>query len=168
MKNVTTSRLGFTLIELLVVVLIIGILASVALPQYTKAVDKSRLTQALEMVRVLQDRVDLYILENGLPSSFSRCSELGILDDIPEIWKDSSSKTYYIGDCYLDSTSVDLEIYGKITLTVGKGNFGNVSFSPTVNDINRWTKGAYCSSKEKYLCDFLIGQGWERDPNQVE
>ncbi len=56
---------GFTLIELLVVVLIIGILATVALPQYNKAVYKARATKLAAMVDAYQKAIDLYVLEYG-------------------------------------------------------------------------------------------------------
>ena len=63
------TQRGFTLIELLVVVLIIGILASVALPQYQKAVRKARLSEVATVFSSVSRGIDMWLLENGYPSS---------------------------------------------------------------------------------------------------
>ena len=59
------KRKGFTLIEMLVVVLIIGILAAIAFPQYQIAVLKSRYTQLMVMADAIRQAQDAYYLVHG-------------------------------------------------------------------------------------------------------
>lgn len=60
-----SAHKGFTLIELLVVVLIIGILASVAMPQYFKSVEKSRSAEAYGVATAVVQAQERRYMQTG-------------------------------------------------------------------------------------------------------
>ncbi len=76
-----SGRVGFTLIELLVVVLIIGILAAVALPQYQRAVQKTRISEIKRIFSDMTRAINLCVLEQGERWAYgSNCVNLGNWD----------------------------------------------------------------------------------------
>lgn len=84
------SNQAFTLIELLVVVLIIGILAAVALPQYQKAVLKSRYATIKHLATSIAQAEEVYYLANGKYSTV--LADLDI--DMPEGYDPDESTAF--------------------------------------------------------------------------
>ena len=153
---------GFTLIELLVVVLIIGILAAVALPQYTKAVEKSRAAQALSALKSLGASYQTYYMANG--ESATQFDQLDVEMDWNgnEKWFSGATDTRSNGDwsMQLIGTSVDFGLYiGRLTgkykgagFAIFNTNAGNVEHDViwcverTCNGVLfEEPSGAYCS-----------------------
>jgi prepilin-type N-terminal cleavage/methylation domain-containing protein len=115
---------GFTLIELLVVVLIIGILAAIALPQYQTVILKSRLQSYRSLLKSLVDAQEIHKLTTG--SDFYTDNLDDLLITIPGNCSASScmlnGKDFLLhnpslGDIpiYLDSTSFNTS---KLTLAI--------------------------------------------------
>ena len=72
MKKESKKIKGFTLIEMLVVVLIIGILAAIALPQYQMSVGKAKFATLKNITKSLAESVNrYYMIHNAYPKSYT-------------------------------------------------------------------------------------------------
>ena len=141
---------GFTLIELLVVVLIIGILAAIALPQYQKTVLKARATQIMVDIDALSKALDIYILANGYPSEETY--------NIPLDIELSTPPTYWC-----NSDMCQIEIYGAAGTTMSQ------IYASRESGDKSWSKRCVYASceepKSKLLCDSLQGFGYSSSDN---
>ena len=102
---------GFTLIELLVVVLIIGILAAIALPQYEVTVLKAKMATVLPMMKAIKDANERYYMANG-----SYSDDLSVLDvELPEGKTNSivSGHILYENGTYIDNIT-DASVGGDV------------------------------------------------------
>ena len=143
---------GFTLIELLVVVLIIGILAAIALPQYEKSVEKSRLTEGLINMRAMQDVLDAHLLTNGF--TYANLSDLG--SDINV----ANSKYFYAED---GSNTGGFCASSMCRIILGrKGNKYQLNAEKFPSNPSVWVKKCWTCSTDigKKICRSLEADGW--------
>lgn len=135
---------GFTLIELLVVVLIIGILAAVAFPQYQKVLEKARGAAVIALLKSLGAAQDRYFLENG-----TYATTFAQLDTpLPAEWDQSCNFYSYSSACHSNGTwgiaiSTSMNLKGTIYLEKLTGPYQGTGFfympSRKVLGINRST-----------------------------
>ena len=103
-------RRGFTLIELLIVIIIIGILTTMAIPQYTKMVDKAKRVEAITMLSSIGTASIMYYIQYGMTTST-------VDDDYLDITVPSGSKWQYNNT---SNTTAPKWIYTWVAQ--GKGN----------------------------------------------
>ena len=68
---------GFTLLEVIIVIIIIGVLASLALPRFFSTVEYSRGSEAMNALSVVRQSVERCYM---MRSSYTNCNAFGTLD----------------------------------------------------------------------------------------
>jgi len=107
---------GFTLIELMVVIIILGLLAAIVMPRIVGETDKARYGAALAQMRILEDALKRYKLDNGVfPTTDQGLEALvrrptsGIL---PRGWPEGG---------YLDKQEIPRDPWGNMYLYISPG-----------------------------------------------
>lgn len=138
-KMIKKAQAGFTLIELMIVVAIIGILAAIALPAYSKYMDKAKYSEVILATAAAKTAVEICVqdqgptllancdaTENGVPPNFAAAAGstgyvqtvttvAGVITATPKLFGNVTATETYILTPTVDATT------GKVTWGITGG-----------------------------------------------
>jgi prepilin-type N-terminal cleavage/methylation domain-containing protein len=132
------KRSGFSLVELMVVVLVVGLLAGIAIPNFQQALLKARAADAIADLQVIRVAVYAYVGDNYTwPADVSRGAvPAGLAEYLPENF--AFSNEHYV----IDYDNWSNQAQGFVGLSVITTEVG---LGPVVVDMlqpNAWTNGS--------------------------
>ena len=161
---------GFTLIELMVVILIIGILSAIALPEYTRSMEKARVAEALTIMDSIKKGVDVYAAENGMfdyqeligneGTGAAKALDINIENELSctVASGEMCRGKYFDFDAWCGS--------GECFIYAYRSDYNNPTYTlyMTKGSDLRWTRICYVNSTETgdQICEMLKGQGWDK------
>ena len=119
MKRRIRNTAGFTLIEIMVVIIILGLLAAIVMPRIVGETDRARYEQAKVQMRILEDALKRYKLDNGrFPTTEQGLEALvqkPTIGVVPRNWPTGG---------YLDKPEVPVDPWGNKYVYISPGQHG--------------------------------------------
>jgi general secretion pathway protein G len=116
MKPWLRNNVGFTLIELMVVIIILGLLAAIVMPRIVGETDRARYEQAKVQMRILEDALKRYKLDNGVYPS----TEQGLDSLVRKPSTGVLARNWPEGG-YLDKTEIPIDPWGNQYIYISPG-----------------------------------------------
>ncbi len=155
MKN----KKGFTLIELLVVVLIIGIIAAIALPLYRKAVERSKVAEAISNLKAMENATNMYILEHDFPKENVLFKDYTNVELDGGVWgEDNKYTTQHFNYFAYCGSSCFIRIYRNTE------DYVLVSQIRLANNKLETVHSCYTQNTNmgRYICEFVEPNNWTK------
>lgn len=118
MRRQGSREAGFTLIELMIVIVILGLLAAIVMPRIVGETDKARYGTARAQMRVLEDALKRYKLDNGVYPTTEQGLDALVMKPstgvIPEQWPEGG---------YLDKQEIPFDPWGNPYIYISPGQY---------------------------------------------
>jgi general secretion pathway protein G len=152
-KSASFRQRGMTLIEILIAMIVVGILASIAIPAYNNALDKADISQAVTDISSMMQAIDrYYVNNNAYPPSLADIGFAARLDPWGNAYEylravDAGAGAMLRKDKILKPVNTDYDLYSK-----GKDGDSKLPFTAQASwdDIVRCNNGRYIGLADEY------------------